>query len=156
MDPWIIWFFIGLGLIVSEFFIPGVILVFLGLAAWVVASLIYVGILSALAIQILVFGIASLVLTAGLRRALKGVLFGHSTNLLPGDTTLDEFTGKSALVLTDFSGPGALGKVEFKGAKWSARSEDELKPGEHAEIVSLDGLTLNVRRQWLNALPSAD
>ncbi len=44
MDSAIIWFLIGLGLVVAEFAIPGVILVFIGVAAWVVAVLDWAGV----------------------------------------------------------------------------------------------------------------
>lgn len=153
MDPWIIWFLLGLGLIVSEFFVPGVILVFFGLAAWIVALLAFLGLISSVTLQLIVFAAASLLLTSWLRRVCMPLLHGDQPRLPGGSDHQDEFAGKSVTVLTAFGGPGALGKVEFKGAEWKARSEDELNPGDSAEIVSVDGITLNVRRQWLTPFP---
>ena len=54
MDPAIIWFLIGLGLILAEFAVPGVILVFIGIAAWIVALLAWVGVES-FSVQLWVF-----------------------------------------------------------------------------------------------------
>ena len=44
MDSATIWFLIGLGLVLAEFAVPGVILVFLGVAAWIVALLDWAGV----------------------------------------------------------------------------------------------------------------
>ncbi len=153
MDPWIIWFLAGLGLIVSEFLLPGVILVFFGLAAWIVAGLTFIGLISSAPLQLIVFAAASLVLTGSFRRVLMRSLHRDQASLPSGSDHEDEFTGKPVTVLTAFPSPGATGKVEFKGAEWNARSEDELAPGDPAEIVSLDGITLNIRRQWLPPFP---
>jgi len=38
LNPVFIWFVIGVVLIVAEFFVPGVMLVFFGASAWVVAA----------------------------------------------------------------------------------------------------------------------
>ncbi len=153
MDPWLIWFLLGFVLILSEFAVPGVILGFFGLAAWLVSGLLLIGWIGPIAAQLAVFGVASVVLTLGARRLVKRRLFLSIPDALPSGDTVDEFVGKTVDVLTDFEGPGSLGKVEFKGAEWKARSEESLEKGDKAEIVSLDGLTLNIRRQWLNALP---
>ena len=153
MDSWIIWFVVGFGLIMSEFFVPGVILVFFGLAAWLVAGLTFFGIVSSAPLQLVIFAAASLFLTGTFRRLIMHRLQGHQSALPGGSDHEDEFAGKSVKVLTDFGGPGAIGKVEFKGAEWKARSEEEIHPDDAAEIVSVDGITLNIRRQWLTPFP---
>ena len=153
MDPWIIWFVVGLGLIMSEFFVPGIILVFFGLAAWLVAGLSFIGLTTSTPLQLVVFAAASLLLTGAFRRLLMHRLHGGQSALPGGSDQEDEFAGKAVKVLTDFEGPGAMGKVEFKGAEWKARAEEELHPDDAAEIVSVDGITLNIRRQWLTHFP---
>lgn len=154
MDPWLIWFLAGLGLIISELFVPGVILVFFGLAAWAVAGLSLLGLMASTPIQLVTFAALSLIFTVTLRRTLmRGFGRAPLAQLPANSDTEDEFTGKPVKVLTPFSSPGASGKVEFKGAEWKARSEDELAPGDPAEIVAVDGITLLIRRQWLAPLP---
>ncbi len=147
MDPWIIWFLVGLALLVSEFFLPGVVLVFFGLAAWVVAALAGIGLIESLALQLICFAGVSLAFTGTLRRLILMRLDGGKA-ALPGAS--DEFVGKSAVILTDFEKPGDMGKVEFKGAKWKARAEEELRPGDAAEIAAVEGITLVVRRRWIH------
>ncbi len=149
MQPWIIWFVIGLILIGSEFFLPGVILVFFGLAAWIVSGICLIGLADSPALQLILFAGASLVLTGTLRRVLMLKLNGGLA--LPGSSDQqDEFVGKPVTILTDFENPGALGKVEFKGAEWKARAEEALHPGDPAEIAAVDGITLTIRRRWLD------
>ena len=150
MDPWIIWFLVGLALLVSEFFLPGVVLVFFGLAAWVVAALAGIGILESLALQMLCFAGVALAFTGTLRRIVMLRLRGGQAALPGGSDQEDEFVGKPAVILTDFEKPGDLGKVEFKGAEWKARAEEELRPGDAAEIAAVDGITLVVRRRWIH------
>ena len=153
MDPWIIWFGIGLALIIGELFLPGVILVFLGLAAWIVAALCGIGLLSSLAAQLVAFALASLAMTGFLRRVVMLRLQRTEGLALPGSSSsdhADEFTGKEVLLLSDFSKPGAVGKVEFKGAEWKARAEEALEINDPAEIAAVDGITLIIRRRWLN------
>jgi membrane protein implicated in regulation of membrane protease activity len=38
------------------------------------------------------------------------------------------------------------GKVEFKGATWSAVSDEQIKKGEVATITGVNGITLEVRK----------
>jgi membrane protein implicated in regulation of membrane protease activity len=153
MDPWLIWFLAGLALIVTEFFLPGIILVFFGLAASAVSLLAFFGVVGSVAIQLTLFAIGSLLLTACFRQAFLRIVQGSQRALPGGSDEQDEFTGKPVRVITAFSGPGAMGKVEFKGAEWKARAEEALHPGDTAEIVSVDGLTLNIRKQWLTPFP---
>lgn len=152
MDPWILWFLLGLGLIAAEFFVPGIILVFLGLGAWCVSVMLGLGLIDSTPAQLVVFATASLLLLWSLRRFVKAWFIGAVANKESSLELMDEFAGKRVQVLTEFPLPGSYGKVEFKGAEWKARAEEPLSVGDEAEIVSLDGLTLNIRRRWLNEL----
>ena len=150
MDPWIIWFLVGLALLLSEFFLPGVVLVFFGLAAWVVSGFVAVGLLESVALQLVCFAGVSLALTGTLRRLIRLRLMGSQAALPGGSDHADEFVGKLVEILTEFEKPGDLGKVEFKGAEWKARAEEVLRPGDAAEIAAVDGITLVVRRRWIH------
>ena len=105
MDPWIIWFLVGLALLVSEFFLPGVVLVFVGLAAWVAA----IGLLESLALQLVCFAGVSLAFTGTLRRLILHRLDGGQASLSGSSDHADEFVGKTAVILTDFEKPGESG-----------------------------------------------
>ena len=109
MDPWIIWFLVGLALLVSEFCLPGVVLVFVGLAAWVVAALAAIGLLESLALQLVCFAGVSLAFTGTLRRLILHRLDGGQASLSGSSDHADEFVGKTAVILTDFEKPGESG-----------------------------------------------
>jgi len=141
MDSAIIWFLIGLGLVVAEFAVPGVILVFIGVAAWVVALLDWLGVES-FSIQLWVFGLTSLGLVIFARRFVKGWFLGSETS---AEGALDEeFIGKIVEVVKPIK-DGGFGAVELKGARWKAISDSNFKEGDQAEVISRDNLTLQVK-----------
>ena len=48
--------------------------------------------------------------------------------------------GNSAEVIDD------LGRIHLSGEDWMTRSDQELRPGDKVEVMSVDGLTLDVRK----------
>jgi membrane-bound serine protease (ClpP class) len=50
-----------------------------------------------------------------------------------------------ARVLTSIA-PGGEGRVQVHGEIWTARSPEALEAGDRVRIVSVEGLTLTVRR----------
>lgn len=142
----IIWFIVGLVMILLEFMQPGLVIVFFGAGAWVVSLLAYLDILETLTSQILVFGVVSLGLLLALRRWVKDKFYGHVGDKQNLNENLDEFTGKPVVVLQDVIPGQPGGKIEFKGTTWSAISEEEIKQGETALIVALDGLTIKIKK----------
>ena len=147
MDPAIIWFIVGAILVLSEFALPGIILVFFGVAAWIVALLSWLGLVETLAMQLIVFTVLSLALLLGLRRICMRSFMGHNRDGASGESAMDEFTGKQVTVLEAFESAGAHGKVEFKGASWSAVSDAPFAKDDLAVIASRDGLTLNITKK---------
>ena len=145
-NPTTVWFLLGLILILLEFVVPGVILVFFGVGAWVVAASTYLGLISSFESQVLLFSIASIVLLFSLRRWIKGKFYGHVTDVQDPTKNLNEFIGKSVVVIKDVIPGKPGGKVEFKGATWSAVSDEVIKNGDWATIMELDGITLKIKR----------
>lgn len=144
--PAIIWFVIGLVLILAEFGMPGLIIVFFGIGAWIVSGAIYLGLADTLQIQLIIFGVTSIALLVGLRRFVKDKFYGHVSSTQDLDVNLDEFTGKQVLVLKDVIPGQPGGQVELKGANWQAVSEEHFKAGDTAIVAKLDGLTLQIKR----------
>ena len=141
-DPAIIWFIIGVALLVLEMGAPGVVLGFFGLGALLASITTWMGLTQSLTSQSLVFAISSVVLLAGLRRYAKKWFTGR-TGDTDGNSIEDEFTGKEALALTDFI--DGKGLVEIKGARWNARTESSIHTGQTVIIVRRENLTLHVR-----------
>ena len=146
LDPILVWFLAGLVLAILEFIVPGVILVFFGIGAWIAAAATYFGLTSSIESQLLLFAVSSVLLIVFLRRYIRGKFYGHVTGVQNPDVNLDEFTGKSVTVLQDVIPGKQGGKVEFKGAVWSAVSEDRINKDETAVITGVDGIVLKIKK----------
>ena len=138
-----LWFIFGLILILSEFAMPGIILIFLGLGAWIAAFTSWMEWTPTLTSQMTVFTLVSLISLIGLRRLFTEWFMGLSQSGDARDAE-EEFAGKEVKVLSPISA-GSDGKVEFKGASWNARAENSLEPGNIAIIIQRTGLVLTVR-----------
>lgn len=146
-NPGLLWFLAGFVLIIFEFVIPGVIIVFFGLGAWIVSLLAFAGIIDTFDSQVLVFGISSVVLLILLRKLFKGRGYGFVTRQHDLGKDLDEFTGKTVTVLEKIQPNSGGGQVRFKGVPWKAVAEEELQQGDEAVIVAVDNITLKVRKK---------
>lgn len=142
-DPVLIWFLAGLALIIFEFTLPGIILVFFGIGAWITALTTWIGLTPGWTSQLLAFSISSVVLLVLLRRWFRAKFFGHLSGSQDPLANLDEFRGQVVTVTADID-PENGGKVEYKGAEWGARCGTALSKGSQAVIESVDGITLVV------------
>ena len=135
-----VWFIIGFVLFILEFVVPGLILFFFGVGAWVVAILLLFVDIS-INLQIIIFVVSSVLTIFLLRSWMKRILYGkdRSTELLE-----DEFLGKVAIAKTAIS-PGKNGDVYFKGTNWQAASEDYISPEENVRIIGNDSIILIVQ-----------
>ena len=140
-DPAVIWFLIGLGLLLLELVLPGLVILFFGAGAWVTALACVIHDFN-LNWQILIFLVASLLGLVLLRKYLKKKFFGRSNKEI--DDQLEEFIGHKAKAIDDFR--NGEGKVEFKGTRWTARSDDPVAKGDWVIIRSKDSLTFNVEK----------
>lgn len=140
LDPSLIWFGIGFIFFLLEFLIPGFILFFFGIGAWVVAiAALFLDI--SLNNQIILFIVSSLLTVLLFRKWIKnkfGSMGVNSTQLE------DEFIGKVAKAETSMA-PGLGGKVEFKGTRWDAISDDIISAGENVIITETKSILLIVK-----------
>jgi len=138
--PEIFWFILGLGLFILELIMPGFIIFFFGLGAWITALVCLIG-HPGTNQQIIIFAITSSILLLALRRIIQKK-FLNSINTKSEDVE-DEFTGKEAIATTDFGGI-KNGKVEFKGTTWTAESAAEIKEGQRVNIIEKESFKLIV------------
>lgn len=141
-DTKTLWFIAGLVLILLEFVAPGVIIVFFGVGAWIVAAGMWIGLIDSVPAQCFTFAISSLLLLFVLRRYVTSWFVGGSSN---GGDVEEEFVGKKVRVIHAIGGGEDTGKVELKGAEWRARCDTALDPGSHAIVIGRDGLLLVVK-----------
>jgi len=143
-SPELIWFLVGLALILSEFMVPGVILVFFGMGAWITAITSWLGVTPGWSSQFIAFSISSVVMLVLLRRWFRGKLTGYVGDDQDPDANLDEFKGQIVVVIEEIDASNLEGTVEFKGAHWKARAARPIAAGEKAVVESADGITLVV------------
>lgn len=143
-DPATIWLLVGIGLILSEFAIPGFLVIFFGFGALLTSALCWLFDIS-LTIQIAVFIITSVVLLLLLRKYLHTKFFDKGRE--QKDITFEEeFIGQTATTLTDFE-DGITGKIEFKGAQWTAISKEKINKDKLVTIIDKNNLTLTIKNK---------
>jgi membrane protein implicated in regulation of membrane protease activity len=138
--PELVWFIIGLALFLLELVLPGFVIFFFGVGAWITALLCLIA-NPGINLQAIVFGVTSILSLMLLRKMIQKRFF-YSKDELSKEVE-DEFTGKEAIASFDF-GPGKTGKIEFKGTSWKAESTEPIKEGETVIIKSKESFKLFV------------
>ncbi len=138
--PELIWFIIGLIFLVLELILPGFVVFFFGLGAWVTSLVCLISDPGA-NLQMVIFALTSIITLIAFRRMLKKKFF--NTNDINSNSVDDEFTGGKAMALTSFN-KGSKGKVEYRGTTWTATSDKDISAGETVIIVSRENINLNV------------
>jgi membrane protein implicated in regulation of membrane protease activity len=135
----VIWFILGFILFVLEFMLPGLIVFFFGVGAWIVGILLLFFDLS-LNSQLVIFLSSSVISILLFRKTLKRIMWSRKNS----SEIEDEFIGKTGIA-ESFIGPGKNGKVAFKGTVWDARSMDTIEKGETVAIVGNESILLIVK-----------
>lgn len=143
-EPQVIWCLVGLVLLLMEFVMPGLIVFFFGLGAWVVAAVCLFWKDASINAQLIIFIISSIVLLLVLRKWLKGVFFGHVKSKQELTEDLKEYAGEK-VVVTEKIGLNRRGKVELHGTNWEAEADEEIAEGSMVEIVRKDNITFKVK-----------
>ncbi|MCB9772622.1 MAG: NfeD family protein [Candidatus Omnitrophica bacterium] len=144
MDPALIWFVVGLVFLMAELIAPGLVIVFFGVGAWIVAAVCLVKPIS-LNLQLIIFIVTSAVVLACLRNRFKTLFSGHTTAVQNPNKDIEDFVGKRAVVKETIV-PHKSGKVELNGTLWNADASEEIAIGESVHIVSIDNLLLKVKK----------
>jgi len=141
--PELIWFLIGLVLLLLELALPGLIIFFFGVGACIVALVCLLTDIS-LNTQLLIFLLSSILSLLCLRRWLKGIFMGFIVSKQDMTENLEEFIGHRAVVKEKIT-PYAPGKVEFHGTNWEALADEEIAVGTLVKITGKDNITLKVK-----------
>lgn len=144
MQPAFIWFFIGLILLFAELIAPGLVIMFFGIAAWVVAGICLIKPIS-VNTQLIIFILLTPVILFALRSRFKALFSGHTSAVQNPNKDIDDFVGKRAIVKETIF-PHKSGKVELNGTLWNADASEEIASGESVHIVSRENLLLKVKK----------
>jgi len=143
LKPELIWFLIGLVLLILEFALPGLIIFFFGVGAWAVALVCLITDIG-INTQLIIFIVSSVLSLLCLRKWLKGIFLGHTVLKQDLRENLEKFIGQRAVVKEKIV-PKAGGKVEFHGTNWEAFADEEIAEGTVVEIIGKDNITLKVK-----------
>ncbi len=140
---WWLWMLLGIALLAAEILTPGgFYIIFFGVAGLAVGVLKLCGFIDSLAGEGLLFAALAVAGLAFFRKPLMQ-RFRH---LSAPQKEVDSLTSEVAVALADIP-PRSLGKVELRGAVWSAQnvSSTLIPKSARCRVDSVDGLTLNVR-----------
>lgn len=134
-----IWLIAGIAFCVSELIVPGMITVFLGIAAFIVAAGYQLGFLENVLSGFTTFFVTSLFSVFTLRELAKKLL-GGETRYKKVNEDVDAY-GRVVDVIEDVKSIHEEGRIKFRGTTWAATTGVEIIPaGQKAKIVSRDGL----------------
>jgi membrane protein implicated in regulation of membrane protease activity len=134
-SPWLVWFLVGIAVMLAELAIPGFVIIFFGLgclggaAVAVFAPYVY----SAQVAAFLIVSVASLLT---LRKVAMRVFVGRSEG--PETEDLGNVPVGARITLDHDMETGRVGRVRFRGTMWDAVSEDRIPAGSDAEIIGVD------------------
>lgn len=152
MDPEIIWMLLGIFLILAEFVVPGLVVVFFGFSALIVGLLIWAGMPGEGPLPFVVFAIVSLGTLLLLRKQCKSWFVGKSIgSQIAGED--DDFLGREAIVASGFDNARAqAGRVTYRGTQWDARTKEEtqLKTGDPVKIIGRKDSVLIIEKVTAN------
>lgn len=143
--PWI-WIGAGLLLVLFEFLLPGLIVIFLGMASLIVGIVLLLGFSLTVPWQLFSWVFLSGVLIVFLREQFASFFPGlESSSYTPAES---DHTGENATVTETVFSDKSTGRVRYQDSSWSARSEDGqiYEPGTEVRVVGRDNLTLLVRK----------
>ncbi len=145
---YVFWLSLGLILAVSEFVVPGFVIIFFGAGAIVtgVVKLLFSGLPDGIAL--LIFTLSSLFSLLLFRKFFRksvasGKVIRNGNTEETGD--VDESCVGRKVSVVEAIAPGKAGKVELNGSNWTAESEENLAPGTSAVVTARKGLTLTVK-----------
>ena len=142
MSPWLIWLIVAFAFAILEMITTGFMVIWLGVAA-IVALLFSLMFPEAIAIQIGIWGVLSLILLLFTKKFADKV----TTNSVP--TNVYSIIGKKANVIVEINGEKSTGQVKVDGDIWSAKTEEfnAIVPvGTVVEIIRVDGVKVVVKQ----------
>jgi membrane protein implicated in regulation of membrane protease activity len=143
LSPELVWFLIGLVLLIGELAIPALILLFFGVGAWLTVFAVFIGIAPNINIQLIIFIVSSILAIALLRQKIgcfkKWHFLGNEKDLI------GSAIGSHGIVVEEITPSTFSGKIELNGTLWQAVSDVSIKKGTEVEVIAQDNLTVKVK-----------
>jgi membrane protein implicated in regulation of membrane protease activity len=135
------WLIIGVICFLLEMVLPGFIIFFFGLGAWVVALVSWLMPIG-LNVQLVIFLLASLVALFAFRGLIRKTFFGDS--IIDKKGTMTTIGGRAEVVIEIV--PPSEGRILYSGTHWRAIADERIEKGSIVEILSQDDLCMKVGR----------
>lgn len=132
--PVLFWLVLGIFLMLSEIIVPGLVVVFLGIASLFVAFGIWMGWLQGWVEVMTAWFISSLALIFSLRQVFARLAPGN-TQISNMDEDVDAI-GQVVEVVKTINPSSEDGRIHFRGTTWAAKSNQIIKQGEKAILDS--------------------
>lgn len=134
----LVWLVLGIVLMLAELLVPGLVVIFFGMAALLVGGLAALGIVQAWTTAIAVWAVGSLGMVLGLRSGAQRLLPGESDR---GATDEDVEAFGEVVEVVEEVGPFESGRIRFRDVTWAAQTiEGRIPAGAKARIVARDNL----------------
>jgi len=142
LEHWQIWGVFGGVLVLLELILPGGIVIFLGLAAFIVAGGLYLDVITSVTSSFLTWFISSLIFIIFLRSFFMKYFEGDSE--IQNVNEDDDLMGALVTVSEDVF-PHKEGRVRLRDSTWVARSHDTLKKESKAIVCGREGNILIIK-----------
>jgi len=139
----ITWLIIGIVFLALEMAMPGFVVFFFGVGAWLTALFTFI-VPVALNVQLVVFLATSIISLLSLRKFIQKTFLGARHD----DGEIERILnagGENAVVVQTIIPPGE-GKISYSGAKWRALADEQIEAGTIVTIESQNGLVMKVRK----------
>lgn len=136
----IIWFAVGLVLMLLEFVIPSLVVAFFGVGAWVTALAVAIFPGMAFWVQMMIFTVFSVLSLVLLRKTFKKRFFADQNG--SEYEAVDDYIGAVAVVEVPIK--DGEGKINYRGVSWTARSKEDIPKDRKVKIIGKDSIVLIV------------
>lgn len=148
IDPALYWLIIGVMLFFLEMAVPGFILFFFGLGAFVTALVAWLTPIS-IAWQLALFIVTSLIALWSLRDIIQKKFLAPKLENEEGEGEDEDvivpIAGEKGVVSMTIS-PPAEGQVKYSGTFWRATADEEIEEGEIIAVVRRKGIVIHVEK----------
>ncbi len=141
LEAWHLWVIAGLVLWIMEIFTPGFVVGLFGTACLAAAP--FAGAEVSLKLQLLVFGIATVIMMLGIRPLILKHFYGRDPKIR---TNVDALIGKSGLVTEIIDHTHGSGRVKIEGEIWRAITQNNspVEIGRKVTVREVEGNKLVV------------
>ncbi|GAB4422701.1 MAG: hypothetical protein OHK0011_01970 [Turneriella sp.] len=149
LNNYLYWLIGGAVLVLLEFLVPGLVVVFLGLGALLTGGVLYLRWITEPVALLAFFAFSSILMLATLRRLVMRFYPSDSERVEADEDKL--LIGQKAITITPIYHSDFSGRIRYSGTTWSARSESGSIPeGAEVVIVGRDNIHFIVRAERIH------